>query len=129
MKESVLEKRIWQKNPREHLLISIYRALISILILSGSHNNLFAQNNFASSSNYSFFTEEKILKTDTSDSDKSDSFFETFNNWPREKKAVALNAGVVTATLGIGAVTWDYYKTSFKFRNEGWFDPARILVV
>jgi hypothetical protein len=43
-------------------------------------------------------------------------------DWPREKKAVALNAATLGTLAIIGAAKWDYGSTGFHFEDEGWFD-------
>jgi uncharacterized protein YfiM (DUF2279 family) len=43
-------------------------------------------------------------------------------DWPREKKAVALNAATLGTLAVIGAAKWDYGTTAFHFTSEGWFD-------
>jgi len=58
--------------------------------------------------------------------DKKVSFLDSlssFNDWPRKKKVVALNVAAVSTTVLAGAASWDYYSSSFKFEDEGWFDP------
>ena len=47
----------------------------------------------------------------------------SFNEWPREKKVVALNVTAVAAIAAVGSVSWDYCSSSFHFEDEGWFDP------
>ena len=51
----------------------------------------------------------------------SDSLW-SFNNWPREKKVLALNLGAVGAIAAIGDISWEYGSSSFHFRSEGWFE-------
>ena len=104
-----------QKSPGTYSISPFYKSLVVILILSGIENNLFAQNNTISSSNYSFFTEDSLKKTATPDSQKEYSFLSTFNSWPRKKKTIAFNVAAVTSTMVIGAASWDYYSSSFSF--------------
>jgi hypothetical protein len=40
----------------------------------------------------------------------------------REQKTLLLNAGSMTTILIYGLLKWDYGKSSFNFRNEGWFE-------
>jgi hypothetical protein len=40
----------------------------------------------------------------------------------RGQKTLLLNAGSVAAILGYGLLKWDYGKSSFSFKNEGWFE-------
>lgn len=47
----------------------------------------------------------------------------SFNDWPREKKVVALNLTAVGAIAAVGSASWDYGSSSFHFQDEGWFDP------
>jgi hypothetical protein len=42
--------------------------------------------------------------------------------WPREKKAIALNAATLGTLAIIGVAKWDYGSTAFHFEDEGWFD-------
>lgn len=51
----------------------------------------------------------------------SDSIW-SFNNWPRQKKVVALNLAVAGGIMAVGLTAWDYGSSSFNFRNEGWFE-------
>jgi hypothetical protein len=53
---------------------------------------------------------------------KKNSFFDKFNALPQKKKTIYFNTTAVVTTMGIGAASWDYYSSSFQFRNEGWFD-------
>jgi hypothetical protein len=99
------------------------RLFTVFFILSAFGNNLLAQNDRISSSNYSFFTEDNTIKNKTDTKKSQYSFLSTFNSWPRKKKAIVFNIAAVTATMTIGAASWDYYSSSFDFRNEGWFDP------
>ncbi len=46
---------------------------------------------------------------------------QSFNDWPREKKVLALNLTAVGAIAAVGAVSWEYGNSSFHFHNEGWF--------
>jgi Predicted periplasmic lipoprotein (DUF2279) len=58
--------------------------------------------------------------------EKKSSFLDSlrsFNDWPREKKVIALNLTAVGAMAAMGAVSWDYCSSSFHFHNEGWFNP------
>jgi hypothetical protein len=43
-------------------------------------------------------------------------------DWPREKKAMALNAATLGTLAIIGVAKWDYCSTAFHFEDEGWFD-------
>lgn len=38
----------------------------------------------------------------------------------RGQKTLLLNAGSWVAVMGYGLAEWDYYKSSFHFKNEGW---------
>lgn len=61
-----------------------------------------------------------------SDTEENGSFldsFLSFNDWPKEKKVVALNLTAIGAIAAVGSVSWDYYSSSFRFKGEGWFDP------
>ncbi len=100
-----------------------YRLFVVVLIFPGIENKLFAQNSTLSSSNYSFFADDNTSKTDANSLQKKNSFFGSFDNWSRKKKAFVFNATAVTATMLIGAASWDYYSSSFNFQNEGWLDP------
>ncbi|MEJ2647169.1 MAG: DUF2279 domain-containing protein [Sedimentisphaerales bacterium] len=117
-----------QKTLRTHTLHKyrfspIWGFAVMFLILLGAENKLFAQGDRISSSNYSFFEAESLKQSDKSDSQKEYSFLSTFNSWPRRKKMIAFNTAAVTATMVIGAASWDYYSSSFRFKNEGWLDP------
>jgi Predicted periplasmic lipoprotein (DUF2279) len=58
--------------------------------------------------------------------EKKGSFLDSlrsFNDWPREKKVIALNLTAVGAMAAMGTVSWDYCSSSFHFQDEGWFNP------
>ena len=44
-------------------------------------------------------------------------------DWPREKKALALNVCTVGTVAAIGLAQWDYGTADFHWEDEGWFDP------
>jgi hypothetical protein len=44
-------------------------------------------------------------------------------DWPKERKVIALNAVTVGTIAAMGFVGWDYGSHSFRTANEGWFDP------
>ena len=113
--------KYFRQNKHFHKNVLYYRIIIIILILSGIGNQSFAQNTELTSSNYSLLTDNNIKPSDTNDSKKSNSFFSSIEAWPKEKKAIALNVGALTATAIIGGASWDYYSSSFEFQNEGWF--------
>jgi uncharacterized protein YfiM (DUF2279 family) len=54
---------------------------------------------------------------------KNKSLLDKFNDLPRKKKTIVLNTTSFVTTMAIGSASWDYYSSSFDFRNEGWFDP------
>ena len=49
-------------------------------------------------------------------------YLRSFNDWPREKKVLALNAATVGAIAVVGVAGWDYGSHAFRTANEGWFD-------
>ncbi len=107
--------------------IVVVSFFIFFFILFGIDNNIFAQNNTLSSSgNYSFYSDPNISTFSNRGNDKPTSFFSGFDKWPRKKKAIAINVATLTATATIGAVSWDYYSSSFHFRNEGWLDADTV---
>jgi hypothetical protein len=58
--------------------------------------------------------------------EEKDSFFDSlrsFDDWPKEKKVVALNTVTIGTIAAIGVAGWDYGSHSFRTANEGWFDP------
>jgi len=102
----------------------LYRLLAAVFIFIVIENNLFAQNDIVSSGNYSFFADANTsLIYKGGKPEEESSFLSSFNSWPRKKKTIALNAASVVATTAFGAASWDYYSSSFDFRDEGWFDP------
>lgn len=105
----------------------LFSLFVVFLFLFGTNNNLMAQNNiFSSSGNYSFFADPNTSTFNNQSSSKSYTFFSGFNKWSRKKKAIAINVATLTATATIGAVSWDYYSSSFHFRNEGWLDKDTV---
>jgi len=65
-------------------------------------------------------TDESIDRSAENDSFLSS--LRSFDDWPREKKALALNLTAVGAIAVVGAASWDYANSSFTTQNEGWFD-------
>ena len=56
--------------------------------------------------------------------EENGSFFSSlrsFDDWPREKKVIALNMGAGGMIVGLGMASWDYGSSSFHSREEGWF--------
>ncbi|MBN2588307.1 MAG: DUF2279 domain-containing protein [Sedimentisphaerales bacterium] len=100
-----------------------YRLLVLLLILGAIENELFGQNITESSGNYSFFTNVTNNNSETGMLPKKKSFLNKFNELSRKKKTIYFNTATFVATMTIGAASWDYYSSSFDFRNEGWFDP------
>jgi hypothetical protein len=47
----------------------------------------------------------------------------TFDDWPRQKKAAALNIVAAGTVLVVGTASWGYGTASFHCEDEGWFDP------
>jgi len=45
----------------------------------------------------------------------------SMSNWSRKQKVIALNAATMGVIVGLGVVSWDYGKSSFRTQNEGWF--------
>jgi hypothetical protein len=90
----------------------LYRLLIVISVCVMTRTCLAADNN-------------DTFATAINKDEKSSLFgsLSSFNNWPREKKVIALNVAAITTTLAVGAAEWDYYSSSFDFQDEGWFDP------
>ena len=130
MKQQKLEAEKENENIRtkshlytHHTYKLLKHILIILFILSLINKDLLAQNNNNSSSNYSFFENENIQTFNHDTSGKPKTFFSSFSSWSREKKTIGLNVAAVAATMIIGAASWDYYSSSFEFRNEGWLDP------
>ena len=66
-----------------------------------------------------------LASVDPNESPKKESFMGDWwgmADWPREKKAVALNAATLGTLAVIGTVKWDYWTTAFHFTSEHWFD-------
>ena len=85
---------------------------------------LVAQDILEPCGHYSFISNECSDKS-YSGLDENGSFLSSlrsFDDWPREKKAVALNLTAVGAIAAVGSLSWDYGKSSFRTQNEGWFD-------
>lgn len=58
---------------------------------------------------------EVSVKTEKKDSAEKKEFL------TRGQKTLLLNAGSWAAIMGYGLAEWDYNKSSFHFKNEGWF--------
>jgi uncharacterized protein YfiM (DUF2279 family) len=43
------------------------------------------------------------------------------SNWSRKQKVIAVNATAAGVIAGLGVASWDYGKSSFHTKNEGWF--------
>src|SRR4030042_2018473 len=102
-----------------------YRLLAAVSIFLGSETKLVSQDIIEPYGSYNFFSTENTDKSYTG-LQENDSFFtslRSFNDWPRKKKVVALNVAAVSTTVLVGAASWDYYSSSFDFKDEGWFDP------
>lgn len=66
----------------------------------------------------------ECLDTTVPRADQDSTFFDSlssFNEWPREKKVLALNLVVIGTIAVVGVTAWDYGSSSFTFHNEGWF--------
>ena len=100
-----------------------YRLLFLLLLLAGTEKKTFSQDISKSPGNYRFFTSVNDNESNVNLFPKKKSFLDKFNELPRKKKAIYFNTAAITGTLAIGAVSWDYYSSSFDFRNEGWLDP------
>jgi hypothetical protein len=60
--------------------------------------------------------------THSEEKDTFPDWIQSFNDWPREKKVVALNLAAVGTIAAIGGISWEYGSSSFHIRNEGWFE-------
>ena len=72
---------------------------------------------------YNFISNEYPDKS-CSTSEENDSLFSSlrsFDDWPREKKVLALNLAAVGAIAAVGAAQWDYGDSTFRTESEGWF--------
>jgi uncharacterized protein YfiM (DUF2279 family) len=69
------------------------------------------------------YTDESYMATKEVEKETFLGSLKSFDDWPPKKKVVALNAAAVGTTVLAGAASWDYYSSSFKFKDEGWFDP------
>lgn len=101
-----------------------YWFLVIASIWLGMKTKLVAQDNPESYGHYNFISNEYLDKS-YSGSEEKGSFYDSlrsFDDWPREKKALALNLTAAGAIAAIGAAQWDYGNTSFRTESEGWFD-------
>ena len=90
----------------------------------GIKTKLVAQGIIEPNGRYSFIS-TKYTDRSYAGLEENNSFFSSlrsFNDWPQEKKVIALNLAAVGAIVAIGSVSWDYGSSSFHFHNEGWFD-------
>jgi len=100
-----------------------YCLLVVALICLGMKTKLSAQD-FETYKCYNSFSNEFSDKP-CSTSEEKGSFYNSllsFDDWPREKKVLALNLTAVGAITAVGAAQWDYGDTSFRTESEGWFD-------
>ena len=103
---------------------SYYQLLVIASICLGTKTRLVAQDVLGPWGYYSFDSNERSDKT-CSSPEANGSFISSllsFNDWPREKKVIALNTATVGAITVIGVAGWDYGSHAFRTANEGWFD-------
>jgi hypothetical protein len=103
---------------------SYYWLLVVASICLGMKTKLVAQDIIEPYEHYSFVSNESSDKS-YSGLEKNGSFFSSllsFNDWPREKKVIALNAATVGAITAAGVARWDYGSHAFRTANEGGFD-------
>ena len=90
----------------------------------GMKTKLVAQDILEPCGNLSFISNECSNKSYFS-SEENGSFFSSllsFDDWPRDKKVIAVNAATVGAITAAGFAGWDYGSHTFRTANEGWFD-------
>jgi len=101
-----------------------YWFIVVASICLAMKTKLVAQDILEPCGHYSFISNERSNKS-YSGSEEKGSFFSSlrsFDDWPREKKVIALNAATIGAITAIGVAGWDYGSHSFRTANEGWFD-------
>ena len=96
-------------------------AVVSICLFTKT--KLVAQDILEPYDHYNFISNE-YSEESRSGSEEKRSFYDSllsFNDWPREKKVLALNLAAMGTVAAIGVSQWDYGDTSFRTNNEGWF--------
>ena len=102
-----------------------YRFLIIAVLCLGIQINLKADELYDPYHLVSYNSKEEIPDPNAEINENS-SFFDSlcsFDEWPKEKKVVALNTLTIGTIATIGVIGWDYGSHSFRTANEGWFDP------
>jgi len=104
--------------------IFTFRFIMIVSLFCGfSSTKLLAQENREPNEPNQFGTNWHFHLSDTKPEEKSTfpDLIQSFNDWPKEKKVVALNLAVAGGIMAVGLSAWDYGSSPFRFRNEGWF--------
>jgi len=103
---------------------SRYCLLVAASVCLGMRTKLIAQDVPEPYGPYSFVANESSDKSHPGSEEKGLLFssLRSFDDWPREKKVIVLNAATVGAITVVGVAGWDYGSHAFRTANEGWFD-------
>ncbi len=103
---------------------SRYCLLVAASLCLGMRTKLSAQDVPEPCGCYGFLASESSDESHLGLQEKGSflSSLRSFDDWPREKKVIALNVATVGAITVIGVAGWDYGSHSFRAANEGWFD-------
>jgi hypothetical protein len=102
--------------------------LIITFICSGVKANLAAEEIIEPNDRYNFSSTDYAGKSSVSVEEKGSflSSLRSFNDWPREKKTIALNLTAVGTIVAVGSASWDYFSSSFHYSDEDWFGQDTI---